>query len=87
MHDLGTLPGFTDSFGVGINTSGQIVGSVSANSGGVLHAFLDNNGTMVDLNSLVNNLDGWTLQSAQAISDNGLIVGYGLLNGGTEHIC
>ncbi len=57
--------------GYGINNVGQIVG---AGSGG---AFLYCNGVMTNLDSLIDPASGWTLTSAQAINDNGQIVGYG----------
>ena len=82
MHDLGGLPGFNTSLGYGINASGEIVGS--AVNGITYCAFLDYNGTFRDLNTLVGNLDGWTLQSASAINDSGSIVGYGTI-GGVQH--
>jgi probable HAF family extracellular repeat protein len=83
MHDLGVVAGFVSSFGYGINASAEIVGAAS--NGVTSHAFLDYQGRMVDLNSLVGNLGGWTLESAVAINDSGSIVGYGTLNGGTAN--
>ena len=82
MHNLGRLSGFADTLGYGINATGQIVGT--AVNGTTYHAFLYTQGTMADLNSLVTNLDGWTLESASAINDSGAIVGYGLLGGNTR---
>ena len=51
MIDLGTLGGLL-SVAYGINNSGQIVG-YSPTAQGQLHAFLDSDGSMTDLNSLV----------------------------------
>jgi hypothetical protein len=56
----------------------------AAVTGSNYRAFLYDHGVMSDLNALVSNLDGWTLQSASAINDSGAIVGYGLL-GGAQH--
>jgi probable HAF family extracellular repeat protein len=82
MHNLGGLPGFTDTLAYAINTGGQIVGQ--AVNGSTYHAFLYDHGAVADLNALVSNRDGWTLQSATAINDSGAIVGYGLV-GGSQH--
>jgi probable HAF family extracellular repeat protein len=97
MTSLGTLPGFGDiSFGVGINSSGQVVGSSAYH---VIHsyqrsrttyyywttyveeAFSWQSGKMTDLNSLVPAGSGWDLSSAYGINDAGQIVGSGTLNG------
>jgi probable HAF family extracellular repeat protein len=68
--DLGTLPGDSISEGLGINALGQIVG-VSYPSG---HAFIWQNGTMTDLNSLAAN-SPYLLIDAQEINDEGVITG------------
>ncbi|MDE2125359.1 MAG: hypothetical protein KGJ62_02090 [Armatimonadetes bacterium] len=76
---LGFLPHTVTSTARAINTaSGFVVGQ----SG--LHAFLwsgditnPSNGSMTDLNSLVENNSGWRLVSATALNDYGAIVGYG----------
>jgi probable HAF family extracellular repeat protein len=81
MHDLGTLPGFSVSSGLGINASGQVVGGLT---GSAFHAFLYDNGSMFDLNTLVVNLGGWTLWSAEDINDSGAIVGSGVVDGTTH---
>jgi probable HAF family extracellular repeat protein len=85
MHDLGPMPGFSESFGTDINSSGLAVGGANSDPyGTVKHAVLYDyaNGTVTDLNSLVTNIDGWTLQMAMAINEAGAIVGYGLYDGG-----
>jgi probable HAF family extracellular repeat protein len=87
MTDLGTLPGFeSSSQAVDINASGQIVGVLGdwTQTPYRLHAFLCDQGTMFDLNDLVVNLDGWTLQVAESINDSGQIVGYGTRDGNTR---
>ena len=40
MHDLGTLPGYDNSWGIGINDAGTVVGSVTTTAAGQ-HAMLD----------------------------------------------
>lgn len=82
MHDLGSLG--DASYAYGINASGQIIGMayVPNSGGGVLsHAFYSNGGPLVDLNSLIPANSGWILESATGISNDGTIVGYGMLNG------
>jgi probable HAF family extracellular repeat protein len=83
-----------DSFALAINASGQIVGSTSsvpedgtAAGGGPAgyciagiscRAFLYSNGTMQDLNTLVDSsAAGWKLKEAAGINDSGWIVGTG----------
>jgi probable HAF family extracellular repeat protein len=81
MTDLGTLPGTALSEAHSINDSGQIVGYTltSTADGGFIayHAFIDHDGTMTDLNSLVPANSDWDLIDAEGINDNGQIVGYG----------
>jgi len=83
MMGLGSL-GFTFSQANGINDLGWIVGNATNISGLPSTAVLWQNGTGVNLNSLVDGGAGWTLQSAEAINDRGQIVGYGTLNGQTR---
>jgi len=82
MHDLGTLPGRTESFGDDINRFGQIVGFSRA--GFDSHAFLYSHGAMQDLNDLISPTSGWILEFANAINDRGQITGTGNHNG-EEH--
>jgi probable HAF family extracellular repeat protein len=72
MTDLGTVPGGSQSYAHDINDAGQIVGNTDTG------AFLYNGGVMTDLNSLIDQASAWTLQAANAINDNGQIVGYGI---------
>jgi hypothetical protein len=39
---------------------------------------------MVDLNSLISPTSGWVLEQANAINDNGQIVGFGTIDGETH---
>lgn len=75
MRDLGVLPGFTQSVALGVNASGQVVGSSNNSSG----AFpWDSVHGMLDLNALVPAGSGWRdLVSANAINDKGQIAGWG----------
>jgi probable HAF family extracellular repeat protein len=79
--DLGTLDGGNYSIALEINDLGQAVGK-SKTATGQDHAFLwDKIAGMVDLNTLTNSIDDWTLSAATDINEKGQIVGYGLLNG------
>jgi probable HAF family extracellular repeat protein len=76
--DLGNLGGFyTNVFPNAINAGGQIVGTISGYETSV-HAFLYSNGTMSDLNDLIDPGLGWTLLRASGINDNSQIVGSGI---------
>src|SRR5437879_7074581 len=77
--DLGVLSGDNYSVAQAINASGTIVGYSKKTSTGVQRAFVSyNNGTMVDLITMVTAPTGWALQAAEGINANGWIVGYGL---------
>jgi len=82
MQDLGTLGGVL-SYAFGINDSGMVVGS-AATASGATHAFLRVDGVMHDLNDLLPAGSGWVLVGASAISNQGEIVGTGII-GGQEH--
>ena len=73
--DLGTLGG-QNSYGFGINASGQVVGGSDVVDNGQ-RAFLYSDGTMYDLNLLVTGLAGTPLTNATAINDSGQIVANG----------
>jgi probable HAF family extracellular repeat protein len=80
MHDLGGLG--SSSFAYAINGAGQIVGlAYVPNSSGLLaHAVISSGGPWIDLNALIPPGTGWSLlESATGISDDGRIVGYGLV--------
>ena len=79
ISDLGALDATSRSFARGVNELGQVVGlsdtatNPQYNAG---HAFLWENGVMIDLNKAVTNLPADVdLQSADAINDAGWIVG------------
>ncbi len=75
MKDLGTLPGDSFSFGSSINNLGQIVG-YSCDDNFNCRAFLWQNGSMVDLNTLNPSGSSLFLNYAAAIDDFGVITGY-----------
>jgi probable HAF family extracellular repeat protein len=74
LTDLGTLGGAT-SEAAGLNLLGDVVGW-SATAEGQIHAFLYRNGQMFDLGALPGGSDSF----ATAISDEGVVVGYGGIN-------
>jgi len=72
--NLGVLPGDSISEGLGINNENQVVGVSYPSS----HAFIWQNGTLTDLNTLVAPNTQYLLIDAQEISDNGVITGEAL---------
>lgn len=82
---LGSFGGH-DTHAFDINSQGEIVGS-SDLYGTIVnsHAFIWKNGSMRDLNDLIPPLSGWTLNSAIAINDFGMIVGTGINPEGKSH--
>jgi probable HAF family extracellular repeat protein len=96
MINLGTLPGYASAMAFGINSQGQIVGtSASANAGDLTgtfssalgaNAFIDQNGVMTNLNSLIPSSLGIHLMQALAINDAGQIVTYGVDSYGNSRV-
>jgi probable HAF family extracellular repeat protein len=78
--DLGTLGG-TISDPVDVNSSRQVIGSSRTGVGFETAPFLWENGTMVNLNTLLPPNSGWVLQRALTINDAGEITGTGTFNG------
>jgi probable HAF family extracellular repeat protein len=81
MQDLGTVNDAVDndsfSLGLGINDKGQIVG-VSANADfSIIRGFIRQNGTLVDLNTLVSGTTSLDLMTACSINSRGEIIGIG----------
>jgi len=74
MIDLGVLDGgFSRAYD--LNNRGQVVGE--ATSGASWHATLFDGQITIDLNSLISQDSGWTLNHASGINDSGEIVGWG----------
>jgi len=65
------------TFPNGINRSDQVVGDRNG------HGFIYTHRRVYDLNSLLDSTSdpGWVIQSAEAINDSGVIVGWGIRNG------
>jgi probable HAF family extracellular repeat protein len=77
------LPGDTHSDATGINNAGDIPGQSCRypDRFGVCRAIVYQNGVPVELQPRVTNADGWTLQHALGISEDGWIIGVGMRNG------
>jgi probable HAF family extracellular repeat protein len=74
MTDLGTLPDDVSSSAWGINDRGQVVGQ-SCDQQGNCRAVLWQNGTITDLNAITHKPTSFELLGAEAINDQGVIVG------------
>ena len=72
--DLGTLGG-PHSFAYAVNDFGVTVGTSHIATGDNSHAFVFDGSQLFDLNELVDNLGGWTLEDAQDVNNKGQIVG------------
>jgi len=68
LRDLGGLAPYRSSNATDINNLGQVVGAAGLADGDA-HAFLYENGSMIDLNTLIDPASGWTIQDAAAIND------------------
>jgi probable HAF family extracellular repeat protein len=85
LTDIGTVDGDDCSAGFSINSANQIVGQSFACDGSVSHAFVWENGKMVDLNSLVSHGSDIQLLVAGSINNRGQIAGVGVLPNGDRH--
>jgi probable HAF family extracellular repeat protein len=75
MQDLGTLPGDAYSEALGINDAGVVVGVSYGVSFSTSRAFIWQNGTMTDLNTLIPPTSQLYLLYANDINDRGAIAG------------
>ncbi len=85
MVDLGT-EGSYDSYGVSINDSGTIIGTIQnvngAPYGAVISSFVYQNGSLNDLLNLCDGSStGWSTMQVTHINNHGYIVGLGVHNG------
>jgi probable HAF family extracellular repeat protein len=81
MIDLGTVDGDGCSSAYAINSKGQVVGESLACDFSVEHAFLWEDGRIIDLNRFVPSGSGVQLTEPSAISDRGEIATNGFLDG------
>ena len=77
MTDIGTLPGFSRSFALGINDRGTVAGYCTTFEGqtNVHRAFIWQSGQMIDLNDLLSSEFEGTIIRARAINNRGQITG------------
>jgi uncharacterized membrane protein len=81
LGTLGTLSGVTSAYANAINADGMIVGTVVDYDDNVFRGFravlwrADN--TAFDLNRLIDPASGWTLNTAESISDTNFVAGLG----------
>jgi probable HAF family extracellular repeat protein len=99
LIDLGVLPGYESSSGVGINDAGWIVGdsshdqpapgatSTAAAAPGPPHGFIWADGVMTDLNDLLEPGSGLEIRSGRRINNAGQIAGACAGADGQEHAC
>jgi probable HAF family extracellular repeat protein len=89
--DLGALPGDFESIATGINNAGQVIGtsqvSILAGAGNDPKAFFWQNGSMVELASLIDPADGaWIIGSVTSINNAGQILAMGSQGGNNVSI-
>jgi probable HAF family extracellular repeat protein len=85
ITDLGGLPESPSSGATFINSRSQVVGLSSPCDGSSMSAFLWEDGSMVDLNTLVSPNTPFILFSASFIDDRGQIAAFGALANGDWH--
>ena len=80
--DIGSLPGFHDTYVYGLNEHGMAVGVATAAGEVLSHAFVYTGGVLIDLNDLPIAGEDWEyLTAAFTVNDAGQIAGYGRING------
>jgi probable HAF family extracellular repeat protein len=85
MTNLGTVDGDPCSVAFAISSKAQIVGASEKCDGTLVHAFLWERGTLLDLNTFVHPSAGIQLTAAVAINDREEIAAQGMLSNGETH--
>ena len=94
ITDVGVITGDNDGSAYSVNSSDQVVGrsalriKVNPNDScesASYHAFLWENGSIADLQTLILPGSGFTVNDAININDRGEIAGYGTLSNGDNH--
>ena len=83
--DLGTIDGDGCSNGSYINSSGQAVGTSTNCHGTILHTYIWEHGSMINLSSLIQPGSELTFTEPFVINDRGEIAGNGVLINGDVH--
>lgn len=79
--DLGALAAGMNSEAWGINDAGDVVGWSGTSTTSAHAIIVRGNGPMIDLNTLIDPLAGWTLCFGMDINNHGQIVGWGYHSG------
>jgi probable HAF family extracellular repeat protein len=85
MANLGAVDGDPCSVAFDINSRKQVVGASESCDGTFVHAFLWEDGHIIDLNTFVPPGSGVRLTAAAAINDQGEIAAQGMLSNGGVH--
>ena len=85
VANLGAVDGDPCSAAFAINSKKQVVGSSEKCDGTFVHAFLWEDGQIIDLNKFVPSGFGVQLTAAPAINDRGEIAAQGVLSNGETH--
>src|SRR5690606_34485829 len=80
VQDLGLIPSGISGFATGINDFGQVIGTNKTITG-ERKAVMYNNGSVINLNSLIPADSGWELNAGLDINNAGQIIGMGTYNG------
>jgi probable HAF family extracellular repeat protein len=95
ITDVGVITGDNAGSAYSVNSSDQVVGRSTLCSkvnpddsceGASYHAFLWENGSMADLQTLILPGSGFTVNNAVNINDRGEIAGYGTISNGDNHV-
>ena len=85
IKDIGVFAGDCYSFAWFVNSRRQVTGEAGRCDGSPSHAVLWENGSLVDLNTLVPSTSILHLTKALSINDRGEIAGNGVLPSGDQH--
>jgi probable HAF family extracellular repeat protein len=85
IRDLGAVGSDNCSNGVGINSAGVATGTSTDCQGNVLHVFLWQNGSIVNLSALIQPGSDITFYDPVMINDRGEIAGNGITSDGNNH--
>ena len=84
--DLGVLAGDASSRAWALNNAGVVVGRSTGTGGDRAFVWADATAGMVDLNTVLTNGTGWTVNTAYDVNNLGWIVGWATYNGTTHAV-